>query len=50
VLDLFCDLAKGERKGLLIVTHDPKVRRIADRVLGIRDGRLVRDGADAVAA
>ncbi len=50
ILDLFRDLAKGERKGLLIVTHDPKVRRIADRVVGIRDGRLVRDGADAVAA
>jgi putative ABC transport system ATP-binding protein len=50
VLDLFRDLAKGEHKGLLIVTHDPKVRRIADRVVGIRDGRLVRDGADAVAA
>jgi len=50
VLDLFRDLAKGDRKGLLIVTHDPKVRRIADRVVGIRDGRLVQDGADAVAA
>jgi len=50
VLDLFRDLAKGERKGLLIVTHDPKVRRIADRVVGIRDGRLVRDGAEAAAA
>jgi putative ABC transport system ATP-binding protein len=50
VLDLFRDLVKGERKGLLIVTHDPKVRRIADRVVGIRDGRLVRDGADTVAA
>lgn len=50
VLDLFRDLAKGERKGLLIVTHDPKVRRIADRVVGIRDGRLVQHGADAVAA
>ncbi|HYN04535.1 MAG TPA: ABC transporter ATP-binding protein [Vicinamibacteria bacterium] len=50
VLDLFRDLAKGECKGLLIVTHDPKVRRIADRVVGIRDGRLVQDGADAVAA
>jgi len=50
VLDLFRALAKGGRKGLLIVTHDPKVRRIADRVVGIRDGRLVQDGADAVAA
>ena len=42
ILDLFRDLAKSEGAGLLIVTHDPKVRRIADRVVGIRDGRLVR--------
>ena len=40
VLELFRDLAKREAKGLLIVTHDPKVRDIADRVVGIRDGRL----------
>lgn len=40
ILDLFRDLAKGERKGLIIVTHDPKVRAVADRVVGIRDGRL----------
>jgi len=40
VLDLFRELAREESKGLVIVTHDPKVRRIADRVVGIRDGRL----------
>jgi putative ABC transport system ATP-binding protein len=40
VLELFRDLAKRESKGLVIVTHDPKVRAIADRVVGIRDGRL----------
>ncbi len=40
ILDLFQDLAKSERRGLLVVTHDPKVRRIADRVVGIRDGKL----------
>jgi putative ABC transport system ATP-binding protein len=40
VLELFRELARRESKGLLIVTHDPKVRDIADRVVGIRDGRL----------
>jgi len=40
ILDLFRDLAKSESKGLVIVTHDPKVRAVADRVVGIRDGRL----------
>ncbi|HLA78852.1 MAG TPA: ABC transporter ATP-binding protein [Vicinamibacteria bacterium] len=40
ILELFRDLAKAEGKGLVIVTHDPKVRTVADRVVGIRDGRL----------
>lgn len=40
VLELFRALAKDESKGLVIVTHDPKVRDVADRVVGIRDGRL----------
>jgi putative ABC transport system ATP-binding protein len=40
VLELFRALAKDESKGLMIVTHDPKVRDVADRVVGIRDGRL----------
>jgi len=40
VLELFRAVAKREDKGLVIVTHDPKVRAIADRVVGIRDGRL----------
>jgi putative ABC transport system ATP-binding protein len=40
VLELFRELARQEQKGLIIVTHDPKVRQIADVVVGIRDGRL----------
>jgi putative ABC transport system ATP-binding protein len=40
ILDLFRELAKSQSTGLVIVTHDPKVRRIADRVVGIEDGRL----------
>ena len=40
ILDLFRELARREHRALLVVTHDPKVRTIADRVLQIRDGRL----------
>ena len=43
ILDLFRDLAKSENKGLIIVTHDPKVRRVADRVAGIADGLLLQE-------
>lgn len=38
ILELFRDLARREKRALLIVTHDPKVRAIADRVLTIADG------------
>jgi putative ABC transport system ATP-binding protein len=40
ILRIFHDMAKREDRALLIVTHDPKVRTIADRVLRILDGRL----------
>jgi putative ABC transport system ATP-binding protein len=41
ILDLFRCLAKEDGQALLIVTHDPKVRSICDRVIQIRDGLLV---------
>jgi putative ABC transport system ATP-binding protein len=40
VLGLFRSLARSEGRALVIVTHDPRVRTIADRVVTIRDGRL----------
>ena len=40
VLDMFRDLARKENRALVVVTHDPKVRSIADRVATIRDGQL----------
>jgi ABC-type lipoprotein export system ATPase subunit len=43
VLGLFRDLARSEGRALVIVTHDPRVRSIADRVVTIRDGRLIQD-------
>jgi putative ABC transport system ATP-binding protein len=38
ILELFRGIAKHENRALLIVTHDPKVRAVADRVVGIHDG------------
>ena len=47
VLEMFRALAKKEDRALLIVTHDPKVRTICDRVLQIRDGLVAADGLAA---
>jgi len=44
ILDLFRGLAESRKRALLVVTHDPNVRRIADRVVGIRDGRIADPG------
>ena len=44
---MFRALAKKENRALLIVTHDPKVRTVADRVLRIQDGRLAAEGLAA---
>jgi len=40
ILELFRSLARSENRAILVVTHDPKVRNVVDRVLTIRDGRL----------
>ncbi|HEY7411361.1 MAG TPA: ABC transporter ATP-binding protein [Vicinamibacteria bacterium] len=40
VLELFRALAVDDGRGVVVVTHDPKVRAVADRVIGIRDGLL----------
>ena len=43
VLELFRSLARSEGRALVIVTHDVRVRTIADRVVTIRDGRLTHE-------
>jgi putative ABC transport system ATP-binding protein len=49
ILSLFADLNRGGVT-VLIVTHDLEVAASARRVLEMRDGRLVRDGAPRAAA
>jgi putative ABC transport system ATP-binding protein len=41
VLALFRNLAKQENCALLVVTHDARVRTIADRVLHLEDGHII---------
>ena len=41
ILQLFQSQPKKTNRGLLVVTHDPQVRTICDRVLQIRDGRFL---------
>jgi putative ABC transport system ATP-binding protein len=41
ILDLFVRLARDENRAILIVSHDTKVRDVADRIIQIRDGRLL---------
>jgi len=43
VLSIFRRLAKEENRALLIVTHDPTVRLMSDRVIRMRDGKLLQD-------
>jgi ABC-type lipoprotein export system ATPase subunit len=40
VLDLLASSARASRAGLLLVSHDARAERVADRVLWLRDGRL----------
>lgn len=46
ILDIFRELARRENRAVVIVTHDPKVRRIADRVCSINDGLLTELESD----
>ena len=41
VLELFRGSRSARSRALLIVTHDPKVRAVADRVARIRDGVIL---------
>jgi len=40
VLDLLRESVSGEQRGAVIVTHDERVLRIADRVVRVSDGRF----------
>ncbi len=43
VMRMLRTLCKQRGKTIIVVTHDPNVARYADRVLRLRDGRLIGD-------
>jgi putative ABC transport system ATP-binding protein len=50
VLDLLSSLPRQRRAATVLVTHDARVANYADRVLGMRDGRLTEPDLEAQAA
>ena len=41
VMKVLADIAKDPAHGVLVVTHDPRVRAYANRIIHIEDGRIV---------
>jgi putative ABC transport system ATP-binding protein len=45
VLEMLLDLNRGEGATLILVTHDPSLSRLADRIVRLRDGRIVDEAS-----
>jgi putative ABC transport system ATP-binding protein len=50
VVQLLRDLAKSRGVPILLVTHDPRILDIADRIVAMEDGRIVDTDASRNAA
>ena len=52
VMTVLANIAKDPAHGVLVVTHDPRVRAFANRIIHIEDGRIVSEerGAAGLAA
>lgn len=44
VIGLLKDLAKQYRQTLLVITHDPDIARMSDRMVRIEDGKIRKEG------
>ena len=47
VMELLKDVALEAGRAVLIVTHDNRIFSLADRIIGMEDGRITHDGAHA---
>jgi putative ABC transport system ATP-binding protein len=48
-MELFRLLAHGQQRAVVIVTHDPRILHLADRIVDIADGRIVERPSVSVA-
>jgi putative ABC transport system ATP-binding protein len=48
VVKIFRDLVKNEGMTVIMTTHDPNMMEIADRVVELRDGKVVQKETGAV--
>lgn len=48
VMDLLREVALSPDRSVIIVTHDNRIFDLADRILVMEDGRITRDGRDAM--
>jgi putative ABC transport system ATP-binding protein len=46
IMEILSGLARTHDRAVVIVTHDPRLKKFADRVLMMDDGRLLRDSGE----
>ena len=49
IMGILADIAKDPGRGVLVVTHDPRLVPFADRIVHIEDGSIVREEAGGAA-
>jgi putative ABC transport system ATP-binding protein len=43
VMQILADIARDQTRGVLVVTHDQRLEKFADRIIYIEDGRIIRE-------
>ena len=49
IMTLLAEIARDQSRGVLVVTHDPRILPFASRIVHIQDGRIVREEANGEA-
>jgi len=50
IMSVLADIAASPRRGVLVVTHDPRILPFASRIVSIEDGRIIGEQQGARAA